>query len=74
MGGLLSNGASSVQLMSDGNLDALYTWLSCSFDAGYHCVLGSAFLRGRVRIYAPMRVAAQREWGRDLTLQIIFGG
>ena len=29
--------------------------------------------RGHVRIYAPMRVAAQRLWGRDLGLQNILG-
>ena len=33
---------------------------------------GSTFVRGRVRIYARMRVAAQHGWGRDLKLQILI--
>lgn len=30
----------------------------------HFAVLGSMLFRGHVRIYAPMRVAAQRGWGR----------
>ena len=42
-----------------------------SLDVGWVCVLGSMLFRGHVRIYAPMRVAAQRGWGRILSLQIL---
>ena len=65
---LVSDEVSAIELISDGNLDE-----SCKcpvlFDAGRLCTLGSTLFRGRVRIYAPMRVAAQRGWGRDLNLQ-----
>lgn len=43
-----------------------------SLDVGWIRVLGSMLFRGHVRIYAPMRVAAQRVWGRILPLQILF--
>ena len=39
---------------------------------GTLCALGSTLFRGHLRAYAPMRVAAQRGWGRETTLQLFF--